>query len=410
MPPPRNDLSTAGLEEEEEALGHVIAELGGEYPQAASSPTREPGTREKPPKRKGGRDGLPPAPPEKKRSLSPRKKKNSKLFPKEERPELCKDNDKLDALGTDRAAKIVYHHSVEEARKKQKEKKNSYEKCDDELKKVSIPAGDDDAKDQLNIEARKLLRPVVKDIKLMMEWYPTELKEVIRNLPLSTFGLQDGVSTKSIELCHNLASTLEIKMFSPSNLRSSASSQQQKAFADKDGKLVVEQSDLYEDINSTTDVVMAWSTLDCVWSKLFPQWPTDKVVIRVLLHLKQFVQCGVKAKDVMVQWSNRLLALSSASAARRVEPVDFDRAVKLAGDVCYAAGFKREPPARSSLPQSKPLQQQQQAQQQPQQQRQQQKQPRGGAGETSVHCVASKFFKNYSAVKLVTGDEASAEI
>ena len=55
LPPPRNDLSTAGLEEEEEALGNVIAELEGEHPQAASSPTREPGVREKPTKRKGGR-------------------------------------------------------------------------------------------------------------------------------------------------------------------------------------------------------------------------------------------------------------------------------------------------------------------------------------------------------------------
>ena len=315
MPPPRNELSTAGLGEEEEALGRVIAELGGGHPLAASSPTREPGVREKPAKRKVGQEVMPRGSPEKKRSPSPRKKKNSELFPKEERPELFKNDDKFDALGTDRAAKIVYSHSVEEERKKRKDKKNSQEKCDDELKKVSIPAGDDNAKDQLNIEARKLLRPVVKDIKLMMEWYPTERKEVIRNFPLSTFGLQDGVSTKSIELCHDLVSTLEIKMFSPSNLPSSASSQQQKAFADQDGKLVVEQTDLYEDINSTTDVVMAWITLDCVWSKLFPQWPTAKVAIRVLLHLKQFVQCGVKAKDVMVKWSNRLLALSSACAA-----------------------------------------------------------------------------------------------
>ena len=384
MPAPRNELSNAGLEGEDEVLGEVIAELGGGLPMAHSSPIRNPGIREKTVKRKGSPVEPPITPLSKKGSGSPRKKKNSELFPKEERPEMFKNDDKFNALGTDRAAKIVYHHSVEEARKKEKsEKKNSLEKCDDELKKVSIPAGFDDAREELNIEARKLLRPVVKEIKEMIKWYPTVRKEVIRNLPLCTFGLQDGVSTKSIELCHNLTNTIEIKMFSPSNLRSSASSQQQKAFADKDGKLVVEQTDLFEEISSSNDVLMAWSTLDCVWSKLFPQWPAAKIAIRVMLHMRLFVQCGGKAKDVMVQWSNRLLALYSSCAANRTEPVEFDRALKLAGDTCYSAGFEREPPARSSLHQSKsPSPQLPQSQQQ--RRPQQQKQSRALAGKTNA--------------------------
>ena len=387
MPAPRNELSTAGLEGEDEILRVVVAELGG-LPAGHSSPIspiRDPGIREKAVKRKVVPADPPLAPSSKRGSVSPKKKKNSELFPKSERPEMFQDDDKFNALGTDRAAKTCYHHSVEEARKKEKsEKKNSLEKCDDELKKVAIPAGIDDARDELNIEARKLLRPVVKEIKEMIKWYPTVRKEVVRNLPLGTFGLQDGVSTKSIELCHNLTNTIEIKMFSPSNLRSSASSQQQKAFADKDGKLVVEQTDLFEDINTSNDVLSAWSTLDCVWSKLFPQWPAAKIAIRVILHMKMFTQCGVKAKDVMVQWSNRLLALYSSCAANRIEPVEFDRALKLAGDTCYSAGFEREPPARSSLHLSKtpapPLVQSQQQQQRPQQQ----KQSRAPAGKTNA--------------------------
>jgi hypothetical protein len=167
-------------------------------------------------------------------------------------------------------------------------------------------------------------------------------------------------------------------MFSPHNLRSSATSQQHKAFAGKDGSLVVEQTDLYEDITSTWDVFTAWTTLDCVWSKLFPQWPVAKIAMRVLLRMKMFVQCGAKAKDVMVQWSNRLLALNSSSAANRVEPVDFDRALRLAGDTCYSAGYEREPPARSSLPPARPQIQQQQGLKQPQPK---QTGARGGAGE-----------------------------
>ena len=194
---PRNELSTAGLGEEDEILQEVVTEFGG-LPAASSSPIREPTLRVKAPKKK-----VPPAsseglrsPARKRPSSSPKRKTPSQLFPKEERPPMYQDDEKFDALDVDRAAKTCYHHSVEMARKKEKEqKKNSSEKCDDVLKKVSVPAGDDDARDQLNKEARKL-RPVVKEIKAMMDWYPVKRPEIIRNLPLSTFGLQDGVSSK----------------------------------------------------------------------------------------------------------------------------------------------------------------------------------------------------------------------
>ena len=113
-----------------------------------------------------------------------------------------------------------------------------------------------------------------------MEWFPTIRKEVIRNLPLGVYGLQDSVSTKAIELCHNLASTLEIKMFSPTNLQSSASNQRQKAYADKEGKLIVEQDDIYGELETVSDVLMAWNTLDCIWQKLFPEWPVAKIGVK----------------------------------------------------------------------------------------------------------------------------------
>ena len=389
MPEPRNELSTNGLGAEEDLMAAVVGEFGG-LPAAAYSPIREPGEKTK--KKVPARSPSPKQKNSRKRpSSSPSRKTPSQLFPKEERPPMYQDDEKFDALDIDRAAKTCYHHSVEMARKKDKEqKKNSSEKCDDVLKKVSIPAGDDDARDQLNKEARKMLRPAVKEIKAMMDWYPVKRPEIIRNLPLATFGLQDGVSSKSIELCHDLTATLEIKMFSPHNLRSSASSQQHKAFADKDGSLVVEQTDLYEDITSTWDVLSAWSTLDCVWSKLFPQWPVAKIAVRVLLRMKMFVQCGAKAKDVMVQWSNRLLALNSSSAANRVEPVDFDRALRLAGDTCYSAGHEREPPARSSLPPARP--QIQQPQQGLKQQQQKPTGARGGTGEITVYAGCDGSF------------------
>ena len=321
---------------------------------ATSSPTREPGVRVKPPSKKrpvpgGPRDDAP---------KSPKKKKNSEMFPKSERPDIFQNDEKFDAMSVDKAANICYKHSVEEERKKKKdEKKNSLQKSDDVLKKVMIPAGADDAKNELNIEARKLLRPVVKEIKNTMEWFPTVRKEIIRNLPLAVYGLQDGVASKSIEMAHDLSSILEIKMFSPSNLRSSANNQRHKAFSDKEGQLIVEQEDMYEDIGSTTDVMMAWNTLDCVWQKLHSEWPAAKIAIRVILMMRMFGHCGLKAKDIMVLFSNRFLMINASNAANRQEPMDFERALGLARDVCYQGGFLRDPPAKSAETQSSSKQQ-----------------------------------------------------
>ena len=253
---------------------------------------------------------------------SPKKKKkktNSQMYAKEKRPELFYDDEVLDSFTPDKAGKICYLHALEEEKRNQKNLlKNAKKKCDDTIKSVMIPAGADDAKNNLNVEARKRLRPVVKEISKVMEWFPTAWTDIIRNL--SVYGLQDGISTKAIKLAHDLSSTLEIKMFSPSNLRSSASTQRQKAFAE-DGKLIVEQDDVYEDLQSTDDVLMAWNTLDCVWQKLHPEWPVAKVAIRVLLTMRHFAHCRSKAKEVMVCFSNRYLAAN----ANRETPMGFEK-------------------------------------------------------------------------------------
>ena len=314
-----------GLGEEDDALGEVVGELGGAgRPAASSSPARAAVPKEKEKKRKA-----PLAPREEIEESPPKIMKNSQMFAKEKRPSLFQDDLMFDMIPLDRAAKVCYKHELEEEKRKlQKEKKSSTEKADDVIKKVKVPEGDDDAKGVLNIEARKL-RPVAMEISKCMDWFPTVRSEIVRNLPLMLYGMQDCVSTKAIELAHDLTSTIEIKMFSPANLRSSATSKMQKAFADKEGKLVVEQNDIYEDIVNTTDVHMAWNTLDILYQKLFPEWPAAKIAMRVLLTMKSFAHCGYKAKDVMVSFSNRYLAASASRAANRESPMDFDRYVCL---------------------------------------------------------------------------------
>ena len=310
---------------ESTVLKNVGTELGGGggLLQPMLSPIRSARTKEREKKEAvkrtgslGGENGQ--------RSPKKKKKTNSQMYAKEKRPELFQDDEVFNSFTPDKAGKICYMHALEDEKKNQKNLlKNSKEKCDDTIKSVMIPAGADDAKNNLNVEARKKLRPVVKDISKQMEWFPIAWTEIIRNLPMSVYGLQDGISTKAIELAHDLSSTLEIKMFSPSNLRSSASTQRQKAFAE-DGKLIVEQDDIYEDVQSTDDVLMAWNTLDCVWQKLHPEWPVAKVAIRAILTMRHFAHCRSKAKEVMVCFSNRYLAANANRAANRQSPMSFE--------------------------------------------------------------------------------------
>ena len=82
-------------------------------------------------------------------------------------------------------------------------KSTSLEKADDKLPLIKLSADKDDAKTIFS-EARRKLRPPVAELKKMMDWYPTKWDEIIRNLPLGIYSLDDEVHSKSIELCHNL--------------------------------------------------------------------------------------------------------------------------------------------------------------------------------------------------------------
>ena len=129
---------------------------------------------------------------------------NSKDFPREDRPDLFKDDKKFDKLSYETAAKICWEYKQLKDKKEMKAKKSaSLEKADDKLPVVKVEAGEDDAK-SLFCDARRVLRPPVVEMKNIMSWYPTKWDEIIRNLPLDIYSLNDSVISKSIELCHNL--------------------------------------------------------------------------------------------------------------------------------------------------------------------------------------------------------------
>ena len=269
--------------------------------------------------------------------------KNSDLFPANSRPAMFRNDDVFNALSFDKASTFVHEYGMLQEKIKLKDRnKSSQEKCDDTLKAVEVPGGSDDGVDNLNIVARQL-RPVNKEIGEQMAWQVRQRKEVVRNLPLETYGLADRVPTKPIELCHNLASNLTIDMFCPSGKKSTTT--KQTACKTKDGELAVETAEVYEDLDSVQDVLMAWSTLMAIWQKIFPEWPAAQIGLMVIFKMKMFAHCGASAKDVMILFSNRFLTSNSQRAASKKGPLPYEKAENLARNICGDEGFAKDPVA-----------------------------------------------------------------
>ena len=271
---------------------------------------------------------------------------NSQEFPDPEtRPAMFRDDRLFNRLTFENAARVMWEFAQSEEKKKdQQKKKKDHEKSNDKLPVLNIPEGKDDGCSMIS-EARKLLvRPVNKEIKEQMSWLPIAHKEIIRNLPLRTVGLEDCVLTSAVEACHDLSSKIEIKNFSPTNLRSSANSKKQTA-SYEEGKLVVESEDVYGELETVYDVVQAFVTLGMIWQKLHPHWPVANIGLKVCFAMKLFGHCESEARKVMIEWANRYLQANANRAASKAGPMSYERAYNLAGSVCKDHEFPKEPPA-----------------------------------------------------------------
>ena len=135
-------------------------------------------------------------------------------------------------------------------------------------------------------------------------------------------------------------------MFAPSNL--AASSHGKHKASSKDGYIEIEVADSFADLQSTWDVVMAWMRLSAIWQKLHPDWPVAIIGMTTIFTMKLFQHCGRDDQKLMVEYSNKYLKANALRAANKEPPMDFERSLNLAGNVCHQKGYEREPPASRS--------------------------------------------------------------
>ena len=196
LPAERDEDFSDDVEETESQLGGKLQEEMGVQEAVAQlppSPISKRRTEDRPYtalKRTGEDDGN-----GNKKSLKTKKvkvKTNSEMFPAYMRPEIFADDEMFNQLGFEKASTFVHEHTLLKTKMKMKDGgKNSEEKCDDVIKKVKVPEGEDDAGETVNIEARKALRPMNKEIGDQMSWMVTKYEQVVRNLPLEIYDLAD---------------------------------------------------------------------------------------------------------------------------------------------------------------------------------------------------------------------------
>ena len=88
-------------------------------------------------------------------------------------------------------------------------KGRSFEKPDEAIKVVTTLSEEDNASDKL-ARARFTLRPEVVEPAAYWSQVTAKWPEVHRSLPLEWSGRQHAVSSKTIELMHDMASLLKV--------------------------------------------------------------------------------------------------------------------------------------------------------------------------------------------------------
>ena len=84
-------------------------------------------------------------------------------------------------------------------------------------------------------------------------------------------------------------------------------------------------------------------TLQAIWQKIFPEWPSWTIGLGVVFKMKMVAHCGANAKDVMVLFINRFRRSNSQQAASQKGPLTFERAENLAKNICGDKEYAREP-------------------------------------------------------------------
>ena len=265
---------------------------------------------------------------------------NSDKWGQEMRPPHLRDDDVFNAISVEAASQQIMNwmttqammasNNIKESKAKHRAGK---EKPDEEIKKVMIVAGEDDAMGTLHKQRFNFRTPLSnpKDYWALM---PVRWPEVNKSIYLENIGLDNICSPRTLELLHDRSSPLEIKMFLTLNISVGRAgvAKKQNLRTLEDGSTEVVSSDDWLSPTSINQLLEALDNLVAVWVVMWPgEWSMVAMRRAVTKHLAfGDIQNADLRKKMLEAFINEILSSNASLAARGKPPMEFEKLDKLA--------------------------------------------------------------------------------
>ena len=179
-----------------------------------------------------------------------------------------------------------------------------------------------------------MFRTPLKDPKDYWSLYPRKWTEINKSIFLEHVGLETIISPRTLELLHDRASVIEIKMFLTINVSvgRAGSSKKQNLRTLDDGSTELVCSDDWLTPTSINQLLEALDNLAAAWVVMWPgEWSVATLRRVITLH-QAFGDITVPElrKRLLESFLNDVLKKNSSNAARKKLPMDFEKVNSLA--------------------------------------------------------------------------------
>ena len=265
---------------------------------------------------------------------------NSDKWGKDIRPPHLEDDDVFNALSVEGAAQHIMQWMTTKAMIASNQIKESKvrhrggrEKPDEEIKKIKVEAGEDDAMSTLH-KQRFSYRTPLQEPKEYWHLVPLKWNEINKSVYLDHIGMDNICSPRCLELLHDRSSPLEIKMFLTLNIsvgRAGVSKKQNLRTLD-DGSTEVVCSDDWLSPTNISQLIEALDNLVAVWVVMWPgEWSMVALRRAVTKHLAfGDITSADLRKKMLEAFLNEVLLNNASFAARGKPPMEFEKIDKLA--------------------------------------------------------------------------------
>ena len=281
----------------------------------------------------------------------------SKTIPKSDRPDWLMEDDDIDSLPPATVLNVVSQLKMTRALERQNElreekavKSKGGLKIDQEVKRLKVEEGVDNATTMLHSKRFMFRTPLLKPEDYWAS-FPVKWPEVNKKVHLAHLGLDHVISAKTLEAIHDRSDpTVTIKMFSNVNVMMGREGVQKTSRVQQRGNYVeVESMDNWLEVANISQLEEAMDNLVRVWTALWPGEYGPANLRGVISKHKSFATCFDNVdtrKKVLEDFINRILSDNAVRAGQKLPPLSFKEVDDRAKDLIdrksdYTRGHNR---------------------------------------------------------------------